>query len=66
MPLWLAVVLLILTGAGLALYRRYLRGNKTACILCMLFCVLLALACIVYIGLTLLFVDAVQNQPPAL
>lgn len=28
--------------------------------------VLLALACILYIGLTLLFVDAVQNQPPAL
>ena len=66
MPLWLAVVLLILTGASLALCRRYLRGNKTAYILCMLFCVLLALACIVYIGLTLLFVDAVQNQPPAL
>ena len=34
MPLWLAVVLLILTGAGLALCRSYLRGNKTACILC--------------------------------
>ena len=63
MPLWLAVVLLILTGAGLALCRRYLRGNKTAYILCTLFCVLLALACIVYIGLTFLFVDAVQNQP---
>ena len=66
MPLWLAVVLLILTGAGLALCRRYLRGNKTAYILCTLFCVLLALACIVDIGLTFLFVDAVQNQPPAL
>ena len=66
MPLWLAVVLLILTGAGLALCRSYLRGNKTAYILCTLFCVLLALARIVYIGLTLLFVDAVQNQPPAL
>ena len=47
MPLWLAVVLLILTGAGLALCRSYLRGNKTAYILCTLFCVLLALACIV-------------------
>ena len=61
MPLWLAVVLLILTGAGLALCRRYLRGNKTAYILCTLFCVLLALACIVYIGLTFLFVDAVRH-----
>ena len=26
---------------------------------------LLAAACAAYIGLTLLFVDAVQNQPPA-
>ena len=29
-------------------------------------CVLLALVCILYIGLTLLFVDVVQNRPPAL
>ncbi len=37
-------------------------------VLCGLFGVgaLLALACIVYIGLTVLFVGAVQNQPPAL
>ena len=28
-------------------------------------CILLALACTVYIGLTLLFVDAVSHQPPA-
>ena len=65
MPLWLAVVLLALSGAGIALCRRYLRGSKTtAYILCMLACVLLALGCIVYIGLTILFVDAVQNRPP--
>ena len=66
MPLWLAVVLLILTGAGLALCRRYLRGNKTAYILCTLFCVLLALACIVYSGLSLLLLLAVPNPPRAL
>lgn len=37
-------------------------------VLCGLFGVgaLLALACIVYIGLTVLFVGVVQNQPPAL
>ena len=29
-----------------------------------LICVLLALVCAAYIGLTLLFVDAVSNQPP--
>ena len=65
MPLWLAVVLLALSGGGIALCRRYLRGSKTAYILCMLACVLLAFGCIVYIGLTLLFVDAVRHQPPA-
>ena len=66
MPLWLAVVLLALSGAGIALCRRYLRGSKTtAYILFMLACVLLAFGCIVYIGLTLLFVDAVRHQPPA-
>ena len=66
MPLWLAVVLLMLAAAGIVLCRRYLRGSKTVYILCILFCALLALACIVYIGLTLLFVDAVRHQPPAL
>ena len=64
MPLWLAVALLVLAAAGTVLSRRYLRRNKTARMLCTLCCGLLALACAVYIGLTLLFVDAVQNQPP--
>ena len=66
MPLWLAAVLLVLAAAGIVLCRKYLRGSKTAYVLCLLFCALLALACIVYIGLTLLFVDAVRHQPPAL
>ena len=66
MPLWLAVVLLVLAAVGIVLCRKYLHGSKTAYILCILFCALLALACIVYIGLTLLFVDAVRHQPPAL
>ena len=63
MPLWLAAALLILAAAGMALSRRYLqrRWVRTLCILC---CGLLALACAVYIGLTVLFVDAVQNRPP--
>ena len=61
MPLWLAVVLLALAVIGIVL-----RRNKTVRILGISICVLLALACILYIGLTLLFVDAVQNQPPTL
>ena len=66
MPLWLAVVLLASAVISIVLCRKYLRRNKTARILGISICVLLALACILYIGLTLLFVDAVQNQPPAL
>ena len=66
MPLWLAVVLLALAGIGIVLCRKYLRRSKTARILAIFICALLALACILYIGLTLLFVDAVQNQPPVL
>ena len=66
MPLWLAAVLLAAAAAGMVLCRKYLRGSKAVRILCLLLCALLALACIVYIGLTVLFVDAVHNQPPAL
>ena len=66
MPLWLAVVLLASAVIGIVMRRKYLRGNKTARSLAISICVLLALACILYIGLTLLFVDAVQNRPPAL
>ena len=66
MPLWLAVVLLASAGIGVVLCRKYLRRNKTVRILAIFICALLALVCILYIGLTLLFVDAVQNQPPVL
>lgn len=66
MPLWSAAVLLAAAAAGMVLCHKCLRGNKTTRTLCMLFCALLALGCIVYIGLTVLFVGAVQNQPPAL
>ena len=65
MPLWLAAALLVLSLSllGIVLSRRYLR--KPVQIVCVILCVLLAAACAAYIGLTLLFVDAVQNQPPA-
>lgn len=66
MPLWLAVVLLASAVIGIVLCRKYLRRNKTARSRAIFICVLLALVCILYIGLTLLFVDAVQNRPPAL
>ncbi len=65
MPFWLAVALLLSAAVGIVLCRRYLRHSRTAQILCITGCVLVALACAVYIGLTILFVDAVQNMPPA-
>ena len=63
MPLWLAVVLLLLSLLGVVLSRRYLR--KPMQTICVILCVLLAVACAAYVGLTILFLDAVQNQPPA-
>ena len=63
MPLWLAAALLVLSLSGIFLSRRYLRKPLQS--VCGILCVLLAAACAAYIGLTLLFVDAVQNQPPA-
>lgn len=64
MPLWLAVVLLASAVIGIVLCRKSLRRNKTVRILGISICVLLALACILYISLTLLFVDAVQTSRP--
>ena len=63
MPLWLAAALLVLSLSGIFLSRRYLRKPLQS--VSVILCVLLAAACAAYIGLTLLFVDAVQNQPPA-
>ena len=64
MPLWLAVVLLLLAATGIVLSCRCLGKCPAARTLCIVGCALIALACAVYIGLTLLFVDAVQNRPP--
>lgn len=61
MPLYLSIILLLLAVLGLFFSHRL---GKTARTVCTVVCVLLALACVVYIGLTLLFVDAVRNQPP--
>ncbi len=65
MPLWLAVVLLLAAVAGIVLACKLLRKNRAARILCIVGCALIALACAVYIGLTFVFLDAIQNQPAA-
>ena len=65
MTLGTAGLLLLLAAAGIWLSARYLRVKPTLRIVCITVLSLFALLCIAYIGLTLLFVDAVQNQPPA-
>ena len=60
MPLWMAIVLLVLAETGIVLSCRSSKARTP----CVLICVLLALVCAAYIGLTLLFVDAVSSQPP--
>lgn len=62
MTLGLAVVLLVLSLLGIVLSRRCLR--KPVQMVCVILCVLLAVACAAYIGLTILFVDAAQDHPP--
>ena len=63
MTLGLAVVLLLASAAGIVLSAKYLRKSRAARILCIVGCALIAAA--MYIGLTLLFIDAVSHQPPA-
>lgn len=66
MPLWMAVILLMLAAAGIIMSCRLIPKGSKARTPCIIVCALLALACAAYIGLTLLFVDAVSNQPPSL
>lgn len=65
MPLWLAAVLLLLTIAGIIAACKGLRNTRTLRIVCIVICGIAGLACAVYIGLTALFLDAIQHQPPA-
>ena len=66
MTLGAAVLVLALALIGLVLSCRFLRERQTARRICIVLLALLALLCAAYIGVTLFFVDAVRNQPPAL
>ena len=66
MPLWLAVVLLLLALGGIALSRRYLRHDRSAQALCIVVCALTALACAVYMGVTVVLGGAGLNLPTTL
>ena len=63
MTFGLAAVLLVLSVAALVLCFKLIRKKAVRVVLIVLLsAVVLALAA--YMGLTLIFVDAVQNQPP--
>lgn len=66
MELWVAVVIFALAVVGIIVSARNLKQKRALRIACIAVCAVLALAMAVYIGLTILFVEAVQNQPPAL
>ena len=64
MTLGMAVFLLVVAAAGIVLAFRYLRKKPKLRIVCLVLLSLIVLVLAVYIGLTLLFVDAVRNQAP--
>lgn len=66
MTLGMAILLLAVAIIGIVLTGKYLRKRRALRIVCIVLLSLIALALSCYIGLTLIFIDAVQNQPPAL
>lgn len=65
MTLGAAVLLFLFVLAGIALVFIFLREKRMLCFTCIILLSLIALALAGYIGLTVFFVNAVQNQPPA-
>ena len=65
MTLGTAVLLLALAVAGIVLAFWYLRKKPKLRIICLVLLSLIVLVLVGYIALTLIFVDAVRNQPPA-
>ena len=64
MTFGMAAVLLILIIAGIILAVRGLQQRKILCIIIIVLLSVFGLALAVYMGLTMLFVDAVRSQPP--
>ena len=64
MTLGMAVFLLALAVAGIVPVFRFLRKKPKLRIICLVLLSLIVLILAGYIGLTLIFVGAVRNQPP--
>lgn len=65
MTLGMAVLLLVVAVAGIVMVFRYLREKPKLRIIFLVLLSLIVLVLVGYIALTLIFVDAVRNQPPA-
>ena len=65
MTLGTSILLFALAVAGIVLVYKFLRKKPKLRIACIVLLSLIALVLAGYIGLTAIFVDAVQNQPPA-
>lgn len=65
MTLGTAVILLVLAVAGIVLTFKFLRKKPKLRIICLVLLSLVALVLVGYIGLAAIFIDAIQNQPPA-
>ena len=66
MTLEMAVLLLVVAAAGIVLVYRYLREKPKLRIICLVLLSLIVLVLVGYIGLTLIFVDAISHQPPTM
>lgn len=66
MTLGTAVLLLAIAVVGIVLARKYLCERRALRVVCLVLLSLLVLFCVGYIGLTVFFVNAVNQQPPSL
>lgn len=66
MTFGVTAVLFALCVVGIVLLGRFYRTNRAVRIAGMAVLAVLALAFAVYMGLTVIFVDAVANQPPTI
>lgn len=64
MTLGVAALLFLIVLIGIAAVFVCLRKKRMLCIACIVLLSLVALTLACYVGLTVLFVNAVQNQPP--
>ena len=65
MTLDMAILLLVVAGAGMVLAYRYLRKKPKLRNICLVLLSLIVLVLVGYVALTLIFVGAASNQPPA-